>query len=89
MSRAQRAISQLQAEVEKLDQTTSNIIDENNRRTKEIQVRNPIFCVYFVAIRLQITIFTPPLLFQDIHSEIEVINTEKKGKEKRKRNCPS
>jgi len=35
--RAQQAILQLQAEVEKLHHTTSDIIDENKTRTKELQ----------------------------------------------------
>lgn len=39
LSRAQQAILQLQAEVERLHRTTSDIIDENNRRTKQIQVK--------------------------------------------------
>ena len=38
LTRAQQAILQLQAEVEKLHHTTSDIIDENKERTQQIQV---------------------------------------------------
>ncbi|XP_053385599.1 myosin-3-like isoform X3 [Mercenaria mercenaria] len=37
LTRAQQAILQLQAEVEKLHHTTSDIIEENKQRTKQIQ----------------------------------------------------
>ena len=39
LTRAQHAILQLQAEVEKLHHTTADIIDENKHRTLQIEVK--------------------------------------------------
>lgn len=58
LMRAQQAILQLQAEVEKLHSTTADIIDENKHRTQQIEVRfldiqRIMLCLVFLCPRIK------------------------------------